>query len=126
MKTRTVSRFSMLGLFAAGMVALGLLAEGLVAPAAAGDYTLEHRPQVVFKGRIVHVTPYPQSRRSASVWASDACWHDCTASCTWKMESCVRVKGSDACVPHLDSCDRSCQRSCRDARSGPLLGFIDW
>jgi hypothetical protein len=123
---RTVKRFPLLSLLAAGLVALALLAEGLAAPAAAGDYTLEHRPQVVFKGNTVHVSPYPQSRRSASVWASDACWQDCKASCTWKMESCVRVKGTDTCVPHLDSCDRACQRSCRDAWSGPLLGFLDW
>jgi len=105
---------------------LGLIAVGLTPPANAGDYTLANRPEVIFKGGIVHMSPYPQSQRSTSVWASDACWNDCKASCTWKMESCVRANGADACVPHLDGCDRSCQRACRSPGSGPLLGFVDW
>ena len=62
---------------------------GLAAPAAAGQYKLENRPEVVFKGGIVHQSPYPQSKRAASVWASDACWRDCKTTCTWKMEYCV-------------------------------------
>jgi hypothetical protein len=41
------------------------------------------------------------------------------------MEYCVRATPADACRPHLDACDRSCQRSCR-TRGGPLLGFIDF
>ncbi|MCX7312236.1 MAG: hypothetical protein NTV56_11045 [Alphaproteobacteria bacterium] len=100
---------------------------GLAAQVIASDYTLENRPEVVFKGRIVHQTPYPQSKRSAAVWASDACWRDCSATCTWKMETCVRSGVSaDACRPHLDGCDRSCQRSCRGASAGPLVGFLDF
>ena len=75
---------------------------------------MENRPEVVFKGGIVRQTPYPQSRRAASVWISDACWRDCKAECTWKMEYCVRSDDADACRPHLDACDRSCQRACRD------------
>jgi hypothetical protein len=98
----------------------------LIAPAAAGDYTLENRPVVVFKGGVAHQTPYPQGRRATSVWVSDACWRDCGASCTWKMETCVRFGNADACRPHLDACDRSCQRSCRGFWSGPLLGFLDF
>jgi hypothetical protein len=100
---------------------------GLAAQAAAGDYTLENRPEVVFKGGISHQTPYPQGKRSTSVWVSDACWRDCSASCTWRMETCVRGSGdADACRPHLDACDRSCQRGCRGPWSGPLLGFLDF
>jgi hypothetical protein len=100
---------------------------GLAAQAAAGDYTLENRPEVVFKGGIAHKTPYPQGKRSTSVWVSDACWRDCSASCTWRMEACVRGSGdADACRPHLDACDRSCQRGCRGTWSGPLLGFLDF
>jgi len=102
----------------------GLIAS-LVAPAVAGDYTLANRPEVIFKGGAVHVSPYPAGKRAAAVWASDACWRDCTASCTWKMEYCVRATDADTCRPQLDACDRSCQRSCR-TRGGPLLGFIDW
>ena len=41
------------------------------------------------KGGIVHISPYPAGKRAASVWASDVCWHDCTSSCAWKMETCV-------------------------------------
>jgi hypothetical protein len=103
-----------------------LLVFALAVAAAAGDYTLENRPEVVFKGGVVHQTPYPQGKRAASVWASDACWRDCKSSCTWKMEYCVRATDADACRPQLDACDRSCQRACRGPWSGPLLGFFDF
>jgi hypothetical protein len=107
----------------------GVVAAGLAAPAAANDYTLENRPSVVFpgpSGGIVHQTPYPQGARSASIWAHDACRRDCTASCTWRMASCTQSAGADACRPHLNACDRTCQRSCRSIWSGPVLGFVDW
>jgi hypothetical protein len=107
------------------LVAL-LFIVGLAAPAAANDYSLENRPQVSFKNGPVHVSPYPQGQRAASVWANDACWRECRSSCTWKMEYCVRGTSADACRPQLDVCDRSCQRSCRSPWSGPLLGFLDW
>lgn len=110
----------------------GLLGPALPGQALAGDYTYENRPEVVFpggpKGRgIVHVSPFPAGKRAASIWQSDACWRDCSRDCTWKMETCVRATdaGADACRPHLDACDRACQRSCR-TRGGPLLGFIDF
>ena len=99
---------------------------GMVAQAAAGQYKYENRPEVIFKGGIVHQTPYPQSRRAASVWASDACWRDCKTSCTWRMEYCVGSNDADAGRPRLDACDRSCQRTCRGISGGPLLGFIDF
>ena len=108
------------------LATLLLLIASLIAPAAASDYTLENRPEVSFKGGPVHVSPYPQSKRSASVWGNDACWQDCKSSCSWKMEYCVRAMDADACRPHLDACDRSCQRSCRGFSAGPLLGFVDW
>jgi hypothetical protein len=108
------------------LAAVLLLVLGLAAPVAAGEYTLENRPEVTFKGNIVHQTPYPQSKRAASVWNSDTCWRDCRSSCTWKMEYCVGSADADACRPHLDACDRSCQRSCRGLSAGPLLGFFDF
>jgi hypothetical protein len=93
----------------------------------AGDYTYANRPNVVFPGGpknagIVHVSPYPQSGRAASVWAAEPCWRDCGRQCTWNMETCVRATniGADACRPKLDACDRACQRNCR-IRGGPLL-----
>ena len=101
---------------------------GPVAPAAAGDYTMANRPEVIFPGRnggIVHISPYPAGKRAASVWASDVCWRDCRTSCTWRMESCVGTMSADACRPQLDACDRACQRSCR-TRGGPWLGFLDF
>jgi hypothetical protein len=106
------------------------LAVGLFGQALAGDYTYANRPEVVFPGpkggSIVHVSPYPAGKRAASIWVSDACWRDCGRHCTWEMETCVRATdlGADACRPHLDRCDRACQRACR-IRGGPLLGFID-
>jgi hypothetical protein len=42
------------------------------------------------------------------------------------MEYCVGSNNADACRPHLDACDRSCQRSCRGLSAGPLLGFFDF
>ena len=77
---------------------------------------------------IVHQSPYPQSSRGAAVWAGDACWRDCQASCKWKMDYCLQADGADIdlCRPYLDNCDRACQRSCRKGWSGPLLGFIDF
>jgi hypothetical protein len=108
------------------LAALMVLVLGLAAPASAGGYTMENRPAVVFKGGIVHQSPYPQSKRSAAIWANDACWRDCKTSCTWKMEACVSSSDPDACRPHLDACDRSCQRSCRSFSARPLLDFVDW
>jgi hypothetical protein len=99
---------------------------GVVAQAIAGDYDMADRPVVVFKGGIVHQSPYPQSKRAASVLASDACWRDCTSSCNWKMDYCVSSNDPDTCRPHLDACDRACQRDCRGTSGGPFLGFVDW
>jgi hypothetical protein len=99
---------------------------GWLAPAAANDYSLANRPEVVFKGGVVHQTPYPQSKRTASVWKSDACWRDCSSACKWKMEYCVTSSDPDTCRPHLDACDRACQRDCRGISGGPFLGFVDW
>jgi hypothetical protein len=109
----------------------GLIVGGSPGPSAAGDYTYENRPHIVFPGPkgkgIVHVSPYPASKRAASIWLADACWRDCSRHCTWQMETCLRAAGApaDACRPHLDACDRSCQRTCR-LRGGPLLGFVDF
>ena len=108
------------------VAAILLFLFGLVAQAAAGGYTLENRPTVVFKGGVERMTPYPQQRRTTSVWESDACWRGCNSSCSWKMEYCVRGNDADSCRPHLDACDRSCQRSCRGLSGGPLLGFFDF
>jgi hypothetical protein len=107
-------------------VAALLMVLGVALPALAGDYALENRPELVFKGGIVHQTPYPQGGRAASVWKSDACWRGCKASCAWKMEYCAGSSDADTCRPHLDACDRACQRDCRGISAGPLLSFFDF
>jgi hypothetical protein len=108
------------------MLVLALLLGVIAAPAAAGDSTsFAHRPEVSFKGGPPHVSPYPASKRSAAVWAADACWRDCKTDCTWRMEYCVRFDDADACRPKLDACDRACQRSCR-TRGGPFAAFFDF
>ena len=89
----------------------------LAAPALAGGFSYENRPTVVFKGGVERMTPYPQSRRSTSVWVSDACWRDCNSSCSWKMEYCVRGNAADTCRPHFDNCNRACQRECRSTNT---------
>jgi hypothetical protein len=118
------------------LVAL-LLVFGLAAPTAAGDYSLENRPDVVFpplkRGSsqgIVHTSPYPAGKRAASVWVSDACWHNCTSACAWQMEECIGTTGAaDTCRPQQSACSRSCQLSCR-TRGGPyvapILGLVDF
>jgi hypothetical protein len=108
------------------IAAILLLLCGLVASAVAGDYTMENRPELVFKGGVVHQTPYPQGARAASVWKSDACWRGCNASCTWNMETCIRSSDADTCRPQLDACGRSCQRDCRGISAGPLLSYFDF
>jgi hypothetical protein len=102
---------------------------GLVLPAAAGDYTLGNRPQVVFPsttGTSVHVSPYPMSRRSAEVWGSDSCWRACTSHGAWRLDTCLNTTGMDqnACRAALDSDDRACLRTCR-TNAGPVLNITN-
>ncbi len=105
---------------------------GFLGPSLAWEgYSLDNRPAVQFKRGPEHMTPYPQSSRSASVWASDACWRDCKSSCSWKMEYCLRGDNTaDTCRPHFDNCNRACQRNCRGFSAGPwggpLVLFNDW
>jgi hypothetical protein len=112
------------------LAVMTLLMAGLIGSATANDYSLANRPELVFpgpKGGTVRVSPYPMSKRAASVWISDACWRDCEGQCAWSNEACLlglRL-GNEVCRPKLDACSRACQRTCR-ARGGPLLGFIDW
>jgi hypothetical protein len=104
-----------------------LFALGIAVPAVAGDYLVRH--EIAFPGAkdgIVHVNPYPTSKRAASIWGSDACWRGCASSCAWHMEACVSGTDADLCRPTFDACNRSCQRSCRTS-GGPLLpDFLDW
>jgi hypothetical protein len=72
------------------------------------------------QGPDLHISPYPQSKRSAAVWAGTNCWNDCQTNCGAQFSMCNTSYGPDACRPALDACDRSCQRTCR-IKGGPLL-----
>ncbi len=109
------------------VAALVLFLVGFVLPAAAGEYSYENRPTVVYptpNGGNAHISPFPMSKRAAAVWASDACWSDCTGRCAWRMEACVATANADQCRPRLQACDLACQKQCR-TRGGPLLNITD-
>ena len=100
-------------------------AGGFSGAAAAGGYTLENRPVVVFPGSGgKHVSPYPAGKRAASVWASDFCWRDCTGQTAWRFDYCIRSMHPEQCRSLVDADDRICLRACR-TRGGPLLNITD-
>jgi hypothetical protein len=85
-------------------------------------YKLENRPEVVFPGKRVHISPYPSSKRAASVWVSDLCWRACTGETSHRFEVCVPASGPEACRFAHDADNRSCLRACR-LRGGPMLNL---
>ena len=95
-------------------------------PIAFRSYKLENRPIVVFppppKKGAVHVSPYPSSKRAASVWTSDFCWRACTGETAWRFEACIGAHGFEACRPALDADNRVCLRTCR-SRGGPMVNL---
>jgi hypothetical protein len=108
------------------IAALLLIAGALTAMA--GEYSLANRVPIVFPGPhggIVHLSPFPMSKRAASVWHSDACWRDCSAQGGWRMDACLAVENQDSCRAKLDAQDRACLRQCRLA-GGPLLDLTDY
>jgi hypothetical protein len=105
------------------LLTFALIAAALIGPAAAGDYILADRPQIVFSGRggdKIHVSPYPISSRAAAIRTSDACWRACGANCAGQFKACGRANGAEACRSALDRCDRICVYECRSS-GGPLL-----
>jgi hypothetical protein len=88
------------------------------------SYKMENRPDVVFPGNRVHTSPYPMSKRSASIWVSDFCWKDCTGQSGWKFQACAHVDNPEACRFQLDADNRTCLRACR-TRGGPMLNLAD-
>jgi hypothetical protein len=102
---------------------LALIAWAVIGPAAAGDYTMDNRPAMIFSGRggeKMHMSPFPMSSRAAAVWNSDACWRACGAKCGGQFNACGRANGAEACRSGLDRCDRICVWQCRSS-GGPLL-----
>ena len=120
------------------LAAAGLVLAGLSGMAQADpfgiiqfrSYKPEHRPTVVFppppKDGGVHVSPYPASKRGASVWESDFCWRKCTNETSWRYDACVhelgRGVGLEACRFRLDADNKVCLRSCR-TRGGPMVNL---
>ena len=88
------------------------------------SYRLENRATVVFPGKREHTSPYPMSKRAASVWVSDFCWNDCTSHSGWKFQACVREADPESCRFQLDADNRACLRACR-LRGGPMLNFAN-
>jgi hypothetical protein len=88
------------------------------------SYKLENRPELVFPGKRIHISPYPMSKRAASVWHSDLCWRTCTGETAWRFDACKNAHGLEACrFPH-DADNRACLRACR-TRGGPLLNLAN-
>jgi hypothetical protein len=102
-----------------------LLLVMLAAPTMAGEYSYAHRPQIAFPGGAVHVSPFPAGKRAAAVWASDACWRDCTSAAAWRFQACFGIQGPDACRVIMDADDRACLRQCR-VRGGPYINITDY
>jgi hypothetical protein len=117
------------------IVLTGLLLAGLILPAGQGStaelkhsrYTAvppvvgPHPPVWRYNGP-PQPLPFARSERSASVWASDACWNDCRASCAWDLNGCLHYDSQGTCILYSAACDRYCQRDCR-TQGGPLLPF---
>src|SRR5262245_56871084 len=116
-------------------LALALLAFAGLTSAAQADpfglitfnsYKLENRPELVFPGPPregrVHISPYPMSKRAASVWNSDLCWRTCTGETAWRFDDCQRAQGLEACRFAQDADNRACLRTCR-TRGGPWLNL---
>ena len=87
-------------------------------------YTLENRPQVVFPGPRPHISLYPMSKRSASIWNSDFFWRECSGQSGWHYQSCRRTGGPEDCRQALDANNRFCLRTCR-TRGGPMVNLAD-
>lgn len=91
--------------------AVGPAAADAIRPADAKIWRYNNQPQEL---------PFARSERSASVWASGACWSDCGAYCTWGMAGCLERDAQGQCLKLTDKCDRYCQRECRST-GGPFL-----
>jgi hypothetical protein len=111
-------------------VASALLLVCATAPAQADPFglitfnpdKLENRPKVVFPHKRVHMSPYPMSKRHASLWISDHCWRACTGETAYRYEACSLTHGLEACRFPLDADNRTCLRACR-TRGGPMLNL---
>jgi hypothetical protein len=108
------------------LAAVFTLLTALIGPALAGaGYTLENRAVIVFPGTgHERVSPYPMSKRAASVWHSDGCFRNCSGQSAWRFEYCIRELGPEVCRIRLDADDRICLRTCR-TKGGPLLNITD-
>jgi hypothetical protein len=70
--------------------------------------------------------PFPLSDRAQSIWASGACWTECSSYTTWNLAACLEHDAQGRCLKHADSGDRSCQRACRISGGPWLPDFFDF
>ncbi len=77
-------------------------------------------PPVWRYNRQPRALPFERSEQTASVWASDACWKGCRATCAADLDGCIHYNAQGICVLYSAACDRYCQRDCR-GQGGPLL-----
>jgi hypothetical protein len=106
------------------LATIALLIASLVS-ATAGEYSYANRRPVVFPGPHggrVHISPFPMGKRVASVWASDACWRDCSSDGAWQLAVCLKSANADQCRAQLDNRDLACLRQCR-VSGGPFLNI---
>jgi hypothetical protein len=111
-----------------------LLFSGLLMPvgqAAAADVQLSHyysaippvigpHPPIWRYNSPPQPPPFLHSKRSGAIWASDACWNHCRASCAWDLNGCVHYNTQGVCILYSAACDRYCQADCR-IQGGPFL-----
>ncbi|MGH6790293.1 MAG: hypothetical protein ACRECC_11510 [Pseudolabrys sp.] len=94
------------------LIAAGTLSTG------AADYSVRRAAPAGQAGHVIEL-PFPRSWRAQSVWASDACWTECSSYCAWGIASCITTDSQGRCLKHGNTCDRYCQRECRPY-GGPL------
>ena len=107
---------------------LVLIVEPRCRPRPANTPTPQPPVPIVFPGPhggIAHVSPFPAGKQAAAVWASDACWRDCSSDGAWRLANCLTTTSLDRCRPQLDAGDRACLRQCR-VSGGPLLKITDY
>ena len=94
-------------------------------PAQAADingYARPAQPEIWRYNHHGDMLPFPRTRRSQAVFASDACWAECQSFCTWNEAACLQVDAQGRCLRVTDRCDRACQRDCR-TRGGPFVSL---
>lgn len=84
------------------------------------------RPEIWRFDRQPDRLPFARTSRSQAVYASDACWSECQAYCSWGQSTCLKTDPQGLCLKYTDRCDRTCQSDCR-SRGGPFVSLeLPW